>query len=191
MCRRASWATWSWVKMYWLTGRSTLWTLMEPSPVDGLIQTVKSPPQPLRKNLQLGQSSTWGPYNLTASLGTPFSSSMNGQRYFFRDILAPTHLIPVLALPHDSRDKTIVSLLFFFYNRVRFGLMVWIWDDTGQPGALNRLFTSLDPCSAPPCPTTSQCWSWRGPQHTYGFSSWTGLSLMPLRKSLNRVYWVL
>lgn len=69
--------------------------------------------------------------------------------------------------------------------------MVWIWDDTGQPGALNRLFTSLDPCSAPPSPTTSQCWSWRGPQHTYGFSSWTGHSSMPLQKSLNRAHWVL
>ncbi len=78
--RRASWATWSWVKMYSLTGRCTLWTLMEPSLVDGLIQTVKSPPRPLRENLQLGQSFTWEPYSPTASLGTLFSSSMNGQR---------------------------------------------------------------------------------------------------------------
>lgn len=96
------------------------------------------------------------------------------------------------SLPHHSRDKITVSflmlLLLMFYIRVRFGLMVWIWEDTGKPGALKRLFTSLDPCSAPPCPTTSQCWSWRGPRHTYGFSSWTGLSSVPLLKGLDRFY---
>ncbi|KAF3843093.1 hypothetical protein F7725_001942, partial [Dissostichus mawsoni] len=50
----------------------------------------------------------------------------------------------------------------------------------------SRLFMCPDPCSAPPSPTTSQCWNWSRPQLTYGCSSWTGLSSMSLLKSLNR-----
>lgn len=76
--------------------------------------------------------------------------------------------------------------LFCLNFRVRFGLMVWTWGGTGQPGALNRPFMSQDPCSAPLYQTTSQCWSWRGHQRTYGLFLWTGLSSVALLESLNR-----
>lgn len=76
-----------------------------------------------------------------------------------------------------------------FNIRARFGLMASIWDDIGRPGALNRLFMSPDPYSAPSFPTTSQCWSWRGHQHTNGFSSWTGISSAPPLERHDRVLW--
>lgn len=55
---------------------------MEPSLVDGLIQTGRRPPPTLRENLQLARSSTWGPCSPMALLGTPSLNSMSGQRSF-------------------------------------------------------------------------------------------------------------
>lgn len=179
MYLRASWATWSWVKMYCLTGRS-----IYPLDIDGAIaggwphsDSLKSFPVP-QKDPSVGPVLYMGTLKPNGLAWDTFLKLHEWTKVMFK-------IVFYLMIPGWSGNNCNLIFLSFFYIRVRFGLMVWIWDDTGQQGALNRLFISLDPCSAQPYPTTSPCSSWRGPQHTSGFFSWTGLSSMSWLKSLN------